>query len=111
MVLAEQLIFWVVTGVFAILVGMLAILFKKNLDANSEQAKAVNLLTKNVAILAENMKNFQSNCTKIESMTLRRIEDHDATLDELGKVTASHEVKLDEHGRRIDVLEKKRKNG
>jgi hypothetical protein len=104
----EQIVFWLLTGVFIILVTLLGILFKKNLDANIKQAEAVNGLTVSVAALSQSLDDFKITSDKAEEATIKWLESHDDDISNLKGKATEHQGKLDEHGRRINILEKRR---
>ena len=103
----EELVFWVITSVFTLVMTMLGILFKRNLSAQTLQANAVNELTKNVAILSENMRNFQTNCQAVINKTDHRVEVHGKEIDHLNEKATRHGVTLEHHEKRITHLETK----
>lgn len=101
----DNWIFWLITGIVTLLVTILLILFKRNLFIQTKQQEVTQALTINVTRLTEKLENFQLGCERIEATNRTRLDKHAQELDQLNIKTGQHSVRLDEHDRRIGVLE------
>ena len=101
----DQWIFWLITGIVGLLITVLLILFQRNISITAKQTEATNELSRKTAVLDNTVTNFRFNCEKIEGTTEKRLDAHAKSLKIVNGQLTKHGIMIEEHSRRIKVLE------
>lgn len=106
--LANDLVFWLITAVIG---GLLVYLVKKYFDnltaTQSKHSDSIHQVASDIRVMVSELTTFRTHCTETEGWVSDRIDEGEKEIGELKTKTAEHEVKINEHERRIILVEKK----
>lgn len=84
---------------------------KEQILTQKEQTKAFNKLLTSSEVANANYENFISNCAATTNHVTKRLDSHAGDLKKLNKTQGEQGVRLREHDRRLDNVERKVSDG